>query len=110
SGRKPALAEVEQQIAADLSRELALDDLVKRANSIEDAIAGGASLEDAAAEGGAKVRKLEPIDPAAKLQAGTPVTGLPQDSRFIETLFTLEKGATSPLTETDGGGYFMVRV
>ena len=109
-GRKPSLAEVEQQISADLSRELALDDLVKRANSIEDAIAGGASLEDAAAEGGAKVRKLEPIDPAAKLQGGTPVTGLPQDSRFIETAFTLEKGATSPLTETDGGGYFMVRV
>lgn len=109
-GRKPALAEVEKEISLDVARELALDDLVKRANKIEDALAGGALIEDAADAAGAKIRVVGPIDPELKLQAGTPLSGLPQDARFIEAVFSLDKGETSALTETDGGGYFMVRV
>ena len=109
-GHKPAFAEVEKEIAADLAKELALDDLVKRANRVEDALAGGATIEEAAADAGAQLRKIGPIDAAKKLQNGTVVAGLPDDQAFVELAFTTEKGLTSRLTETSGGGYFMVRV
>ena len=109
-GREPKLAEVRAEIVSDLSKELALDVLVTRANRVEDALAGGASIEDAAQEAGIRVTKTEPVDIARKLQSGTAASGLPSDARFIETAFSLNKGATSNLVETAEGGYFMVRV
>ena len=109
-GREPKLAEVRDGIVSDLSKELALDDLVTRANRVEDALAGGASIEDAAQEAGIRVAKTEPIDISRKLRSGATASGLPSDARFIETAFSLNKGATSNLVETAEGGYFMVRV
>tara|TARA_R110002126_G_scaffold25553_7_gene87280 strand:+ start:270 stop:2165 length:1896 start_codon:yes stop_codon:yes gene_type:complete len=109
-GRQPKLEEVRQEIANDLAQELALDDLVTRANRVEDTLAGGGSIEDAAQEAGIKIRKTRPIDGARKLQTGATVDGLPADTTFIETAFGLKSGATSNLLETSDGGYFMVRV
>lgn len=109
-GREPKLAEVRAEIVNDLSRELALDDLVTRANRVEDALAGGSSIEDASQEAGIRVQKFEPIDVARKLRSGAAAPGLPADNRFIETAFSLKSGATSDLIETAEGGYFMVRV
>lgn len=109
-GRQPKLAEVRKEIANDLAQELALDDLVTRANRVEDALAGGASIEDAAQEAGVKIRSLPPIDAAKKLQTGGEVDGLPTDASFIDTAFTLKAGASSNLTEISNGGYFMLRV
>lgn len=109
-GHKPSLDEVRQQIAADLAKELAIDDLVKRANRIEDAIAGGAGIEEAATEAGGRVMKVGPMDAAKKLPAGTPIDGLPADGSFVETAFSTPKGQTSRLMETSNGGYFMLRV
>lgn len=109
-GREPKLAEVRAEIVSDLSRELALDDLVTRANRVEDALAGGSSIEDASQEAGIRVQKSEPIDVARKLRSGAAAPGLPADNRFIETAFSLKSGATSDLIETAEGGYFMVRV
>jgi peptidyl-prolyl cis-trans isomerase D len=109
-GREPALAEVRKEIANDLAQELALDDLVKRANRVEDALAGGASIEDAAQEAGVKVRNIPPIDSARKLQTGAVLGTLPADNGFIETAFSLASGKSSDLVESANGGYFMVRV
>lgn len=109
-GREPKLAEVRKEIASDLSKEMALDDLVTRANRVEDALAGGSSIEDASQEAGIRISKTEPIDVARKLQSGTVVSGLPVDTSFMETAFSLKEGATSNLIETAEGGYFMLRV
>ena len=109
-GRQPSLEEVRKQIADDLSRDLALDDLVRRANQIEDALAGGGSIEDAAQDIGAKILKTEPVNAAGKLRSNADQPGLPKEQSFAETAFSLEKGQTSDLLETAGGGYFMVRV
>lgn len=109
-GHKPTLAEVKDKISNDLAHEMALDDLVKRANKIEDAIAGGASIAEAGKDVGAEIINQAPMNADEKLQAGTPVSGLPPGDKFIQTAFSLEKGATSRLLETDNGGYFMVRV
>lgn len=109
-GRTPKLEEVRKQISDDLAQELALDDLVTRANRVEDALAGGASIEDAAQEAGMKIRKIPPIDAAKKLQTGAVLDGLPTDTGFIETAFSLKSGGSSDLVESSNGGYFMLRV
>ena len=109
-GREPKLEEVRKEIANDVAQEMALDDLVTRANRVEDALAGGASIEDASQEASVKIRKLPPIDAAKKLQTGGQVEGLPTDDGFIETAFTLKAGASSNLIESSNGGYYMVRV
>lgn len=109
-GRVPTFAEVRKEIANDLAQELALDDLVKRANRVEDALAGGASIEDAAQEAGIKVRKTPPIDAARKPRTGAAIKNLPADAAFVETAFSLKAGASSDLIESSNGGYFMLRV
>lgn len=109
-GRQPKLEEVRKEIANDLAQELALDDLVKRANRVEDTLAGGASIEDASQEAGLKVRKVPPIDAARKLQSGGTLDGLPADPAFIDTAFSLKTGASSDLVESANGGYYMLRV
>lgn len=109
-GREPKLAEVRKDIESDLSNEMALDDLVTRANRVEDALAGGSSIEDASREAGIRVTRSEPLDVAKNLRSGAAAPGLPADPRFIETAFSLKNGATSDLIETADGGYFMLRV
>ncbi|MEE2997477.1 MAG: peptidyl-prolyl cis-trans isomerase [Pseudomonadota bacterium] len=109
-GRKPKFEEVRKQISDDLARDLALDDLVKRANQVEDALAGGGSIDDAANDVGAKVLKTAYVDRTGKLRTGSNQPGLPSDERFSQVAFTLNKGESSDLLETSNGGYFMVRV
>lgn len=109
-GREPKLEEVRKQISDDLARDLALDDLVKRANQVEDALAGGGSIDDAAQDIGAKVLKTEPVDATGKLRTGADQPGLPADQRFAQTAFSMNQGDTSDLLETSNGGYFMLRV
>lgn len=109
-GREPKLAEVRKDIVSDLSNEMALDDLVTRANRVEDALAGGSSIEDASQEAGIRVTRSEPVDVAKNLRSGVAAPGLPIDTRFIETAFSLKNGATSDLLEAADGGYFMLRV
>jgi peptidyl-prolyl cis-trans isomerase D len=109
-GREPKLEEVRKEISNDLALELALDDLVTRANRVEDTLAGGATIEDAAREAGMKVQQNPPIDTTKKTQTGLVLEGLPTDRRFIETAFSLKSGASSNLIESENGGYFMLRV
>lgn len=109
-GRTPTFAETEAEIRGELALELALDDIVKRANRVEDAFAGGAGVEEAAAEIGASLRRLESVDPALTSRAGTEIEGLPEDARFVATAFDTNKGETSDLVGTDAGGFFVLRV
>ena len=109
-GRTPSLAEAEPKIREDLARELALDDIVRRANKIEDTLAGGAGIEEAATEAGLRLQTPDPVDQELRQQSGTPTSGLPEDRNFVETAFTTVSGSTSDLTETSNGGYFLVRV
>jgi len=108
--REPSLDEVRKIISDDISRDLALDELVKRADQVEDALAGGADIDDAAKEAGVRVRKVQFINAEKKLQTDETLDGLPADPSFVEIAFTTEKGQTSDLIETSGGGYFMLRV
>ncbi len=109
-GHVPPLADVRDQIVHELARDLAVNDLVKAANRLEDALAGGATLDEAAAKVGARAEKIGPVDAEGKLAGGGAASGAPKDPKFLDTAFKTKEGETSRLLETQGGGYFVVRV
>jgi len=109
-GRTPALEEARAEIVRELAREIAVADLVKRANQLEDELAGGAKLEEAAEKLGVKLVRPGPIDARGRTRTGTAVTGIPQDPRFIETAFRAQPDVPTALQETRAGGYYILRV
>jgi peptidyl-prolyl cis-trans isomerase D len=102
--------EVRKKLRDDLALDRATDDLVTLGNGLEDELAGGASLEDAAQALNLKTLKIDAIDRGGHDPSGAVVPGLPEDSGFLEAVFTAEVGQTSPLTDTSNGGYYMMRV
>ena len=110
AGRQPKLEEVHKKLSNELAYEMALDDVVKRAERIEDALAGGASLETVGQEVRIKLLKTGFIDASGRDRTGKPVDFLPSDPKFIQSVFTSKKGEISSLIETKTGGYFILRV
>jgi peptidyl-prolyl cis-trans isomerase D len=109
-GHTPTLAEVRSEIVHDLARDLAVNQLVKTANQLEDALAGGATLEEAAAKIGIKAVHVGPVDSKGQLASGVAPPGVPKGPKFIDTAFKTREGEGSGLVETQGGGYFVLRV
>ncbi len=109
-GKVAEFEEVRKTINADLAREKAIDALVEIANRFEDALAGGASLEEGAARVDATLIQIPAIHARGADKAGKQVATAPADPKFLQTVFATASGMTSVLTETNDGGYFMVRV
>ena len=109
-GRTPTLKEVRNALTADISREMAVEVLIKRADQIEDTLAGGASIESVGRELGMKIYKTDFIDVSGNSSSGIKAKAIPEDPQFIQTAFNLKEDETSELIETQEGGYFMVRV
>jgi len=104
------LDEVREEIRLAVALELAVDELIERANTLEDAMLAGDGLESAAAAAGLEVERFEGIDRTGRNAAGARPEGLPQAARFLAVAFRTEEGENSVLTETPNGGYFVLRV
>ena len=109
AGIKP-LAEVTEQIRKQLAREKAVDGLFDLSNKLEDAIGGGATLEEAATSINLKSVKIAAIDRTARDTAGKVVDGIPGGNVFVDTLFNLDEGLESPVTDAGNDDFFIVRV
>lgn len=109
-GKAPSFEEARKAIAADLAGEKAVDALIGVANKFEDALAGGASLEEATAKAGVALFRIAAIDARGRDPGGKPAKRAPGDPNFVQTIFATATGATSTLTETSDGGFFMVRI
>ena len=109
-GRTPPLKEVQNALAADISREMAVEVLIKRADKIEDTLAGGASIDNVGRELGMKIHQTDFMDVSGSNASGSKVKAIPKDPRFIQTAFNLKKDEISELIETHEGGYFLERV
>ncbi|MCH7711303.1 MAG: SurA N-terminal domain-containing protein [Proteobacteria bacterium] len=108
--RVRTLDEVREKIRQDIARDLALDGISEFANGLEDALAGGASLEEAAGKLDLKAVKIKAIDGKGQTPEGKPVDGLAGDGAFLKLAFATPRGEESPLTETEAGGYMILRV
>ena len=109
-GQTPSLESVRDEIVRELSRDTAMNSLVRTANKLEDELAGGASLAQAADKLGLKAVSVGPIDSKGRLKSGTPASNIPQDPKFLEYAFRTPPGQTTQLQEVRGGGYFILRV
>ncbi len=109
-GETPSFAEVRDQLREDLLFGRAIDELVSIANQLDDELAGGASLEEAAQTLNLPLESREAVARDGTDRSGAPLEGLAARERFLESAFTTEAGETSLLLETDGGGYFVLRV
>ena len=108
--RVRTLDEVREKIRQDIARDLAIDGISEFANGLEDALAGGASLEEAAGKLDLKAVKIKAIDGKGQTPEGKPVDGLAGDGAFLKLAFATPRGEESPLTETEAGGYMILRV
>ncbi len=109
-GRQPSFAEVRSKLQTDLSREQAIDALVKLANQLEDSLAGGASLEEAAARLNTRLVRLRGVESSGRAANGAAEETLLTSQRFLRATFETGEGQLSDLTETPLGGYFVLRI
>lgn len=107
---RPPEAEIRARIADDLKQQQAVDSMVGIANQFEDALAGGASLDDAAASLRLRLDKVAAVDAAGMAPEGTAVAGIADNRKLLELIAATETGEASPLSETQEGGYVIVRV
>ncbi len=106
--REKPLAEVRDQLARELAREKATDELYALSTRLEDILGGGASIEEAASQLGLDPRKVDAIDAAGKDPSGAVVESLPEG--FAATTFATAENSESPLTEAGSGTFYVVRV
>ncbi|MFM2044834.1 MAG: hypothetical protein RLY86_3410 [Pseudomonadota bacterium] len=110
-GGERSFEDVREQLAIDVRREKAVDQLFEVANTMDDRLAGGASLEEAAQAVGAKVVALEPVDNSGRTRGGgtVEIPGVPVDT-VLERAFAQQAGETSNLIESGDAAYFAVQV
>ncbi len=109
AGRKAMLDDVRERLNMELAREKAVDDVYKAANNLEDAIGAGANFESAAAKLGLELKSVPAIDARGHDAEEKTIEGLPANP-FVETVFTSGIDEPGVLTESEDGGFFILRV
>jgi len=100
--------EVADELASAIAADQAVDALYDLSARLEDTLAGGASLEEAAGQLGIQLLRVDAMDAAGRDRTGQPVAGLPVGLAGIA--YRTEAGSESPLTDTDDGDFFVLRV
>ena len=104
------LAEVKDEIAHSIALDMAVDEMIERANTVEDSTAAGDSLETAADLAEVPLARFEGVSRTGLNSADQRVKDLPPEGQFLGVAFQTEEGDTSILTERPNGGYFILRV
>ncbi len=105
-----SLAEVRDEIAHAIALDMAVDEMIERANLVEDAIAAGNSLEAAADGAQVPLTTVKGVSRTGQNAAGDRVENLLPEGQFLGVAFQTEEGDSSILTERPNGGYFVLRV
>ena len=103
------LAEVREDLTQTIAMDQAIESMISIANQLDDELAGGANLDEGARALNLIVRRVEAMDRQGRGPDGNAVADVPRDD-FLETLFNTEPGQESLLSETDDGGYYILRV
>lgn len=111
---EPGVTATLDALRDQLTREIALrqaaDSVISIANQLEDELAAGAGLDEAAGRLGLKVQTVAAVDAGGKAPDGTPAPDIAGDAALLSLAFATAVGEPTPLTETDEGGYMIVRV
>ena len=101
---------VKEGLRQSIALDLAIDELIKRANLTEDTLAAGDSLEAAADAAQVPVQRFSGVSRTGQDATGNRPEGLPTSGQFLGVAFQTVEGETSILTESPDGGYFVLRV
>ena len=108
-GRAATLADVREQVIAELRAEDARASVYRRVEAYEKARQDGKTLDIAVGEVGARVIRIPPIRQDGKLRNGQDINpALPP--QLIQTMWSLGKGAESEVVDMGQGQYFVVRL
>lgn len=108
-GRAATLADVREQVIAELRAEDARASVYRRVEAYEKARQDGKTLDVAVREVGARVIRIPPIRQDGKLRNGQDINpALPP--QLIQTMWSLGKGAESEVVDMGQGQYFVVRL
>jgi peptidyl-prolyl cis-trans isomerase D len=107
-GREKGFDEVRDELAQEVGMRLAVDSMVSIANQLDDKLGAGATLEDATASLGLKLHHVDAVDRQGNGPDGEPIADLPGD-QFLDVAFSTAVGTDSLLSETNDGGYFVLR-
>ncbi len=106
----PAFEQLRDELKKTIAEESAVDALYAMVNQFEDTLGGGATLEEAAAGLGLRLGRIDDIDRDGNDANGVTFDGLPGGTRIVELAFDVGLGEESTLTETEDGGYLIIRV
>ena len=104
-----SLDEVRDQLTKEIALRRAADELYRYSAKLEDELAGGATLDEAAASLGLELTTVT-IDRDGNGPDGLPVMNLPAGPTFVNTAFVTGMGGDTPLTESEDGSFFLLRV
>ena len=108
-GRAATLADVREQVIAELRAEDARAAVYRRVEAYEKAREDGKTLDVAVREVGARIIQVPPIREDGKLRNGQDINpALPP--QLIQTMWSLGKGAESEVVDMGQGQYFVVRL
>ena len=108
-GRSATLADVREQVIAELRAEDARASVYRRVEAYEKARQEGKTLDVAVREVGARIIRIPPIRQDGKLRNGQDINpALPP--QLIQTMWSLGKGAESEVVDMGQGQYFVVRL
>ena len=108
-GRSATLADVREQVIAELRAEDARASVYRRVEAYEKARQDGKTLDVAVREVGARVIRIPAIRQDGKLRNGQDINpALPP--QLIQTMWSLGKGAESEVVDMGQGQYFVVRL
>ncbi|TPW03642.1 MAG: peptidyl-prolyl cis-trans isomerase D, partial [bacterium] len=108
-GRSATLADVREQVIAELRAEDARATVYRRVEAYEKARQDGKTLDVAVREVGARLIRIPPIRQDGKLRSGQDINpALPP--QLIQTMWSLGKGAESEVVDMGQGQYFVVRL
>ena len=108
-GRAATLADVREQVIAELRAEDARASVYRRVEAYEKARQDGKTLDVAVREVDARLIRIPPIRQDGKLRNGQDINpALPP--QLIQTMWSLGKGAESEVVDMGQGQYFVVRL
>lgn len=111
---QPAKTETFEEAKAKLRLELARDaadsDMGKLMNKVDDGLARGDDLDKVASDLQLKVAKLTDVDQAGRAAGGAEAAVPQPAAEILRAAFNTEAGQVSNVTETQDGGFFVVRV
>lgn len=98
------------QLATEVARDMAGDQISKMANQIDDALAGGSSFAEVTKRFDLKMTKIENADEHGRNADGAPANVPQPTTEILRTAFGTAEGKASQLNDIQENGYYILQV